>query len=1097
MARGPFQGTWQAGVRPTVTTAPDALVYINGDTSILACGQCRRRFDLNKYITSIQVDLSVDNAPGSASINLSIPRHTVDDFFFEGEPIISPMMEVEIFAKGYFLVEGLPQYYPIFWGLVTDVGDSFSGGEHTVSINCADILKWWELCRMNVNPAFTQAAGALGRNYITGNVFHGSNVYDVIWTLAQQSFGDIVYATGSLTSLIKEQRQKDTFGRALGDIMGYWNQRFGQIRSNLLLYGTQGTAVRGDVLYEAQPTGKGPGVSNFAAKAVRLANGGDNTSQLLFDPESVQPFRSQLSNAGSPALWQSEFQTKLEIANACKEAVGFEFYMDVTGDIVFKPPFYNLDVLSNKPVSWIQDIDIIDWNFSESESEVVTHLQVQGSFEGGAMDMGVTSDFNTPYTQVIDYHLLRRYGWRSQSFNAEYLNTPFDMFWTGVDMLDRMNARRHRASITIPFRPELRLGFPIYVAPKDQVWYIQGISHSITFGGRAQTTLTLTAKRGKFIAPRGIGEISLEGFTNANRTPSSTLTTPNRPTTTQLSKTGAFKMKVGDAAEIPISQLDNTTSDGGPYAPLVLRHPKTGRIVGYPNVVMAYTRPYQPDEATLAKALGQNVTDKRKGKKIRKTEGGTAKKQAQQQVAVNITQTEDRALADKHLNNRYTFGLTSAGVYTYVHDLSKVIQELVLLPAKNITLEGTDDASQRLGTTAIIRPVSDERGFELVGQFRYGRGVSLRDGSLVLSDLGRSTNQRAAVSTQLALSGGLFESLSAQSAGLTSISSSYANPADVISRLAPEDLQTAATLNPETKEPEFDTTGTNFIDVAPLNSPQNKGIAANVEASQLSNGLTLAEMRPTDEAASESVCSCLMGRSDLAFINVGYQVQFLTGTAPDDSDQATAPEGTGNNRTGTLTVGGFIEDLGGPVASEVYAPNADVVQSRVEQFLADLYTALDTPHQEFEKGLRGGFFKLPTREAALNPEPAPPKQPLSPPFSAIGRAQGGDPEALALQGNAAVEGMASAWKRFGEGLQAGPKRTTLETEIRRLERKIQDLTQEEILLQKVVQSGSVSVSPSGNQTRRLANIPAEREAAERSLEKARTDLRTLNNEFPP
>ena len=35
MPRSAFQGTWQQGVRPTIVTAPDALVYINGETEII------------------------------------------------------------------------------------------------------------------------------------------------------------------------------------------------------------------------------------------------------------------------------------------------------------------------------------------------------------------------------------------------------------------------------------------------------------------------------------------------------------------------------------------------------------------------------------------------------------------------------------------------------------------------------------------------------------------------------------------------------------------------------------------------------------------------------------------------------------------------------------------------------------------------------------------------------------------------------------------------------------------------------------------------------------------------------------------------------
>lgn len=1128
MPRGPFQGTWRAGVRPTVVTAPDGIVYLNGQPDLIACGDCRRSFDINKYITSVQVDLNVDNAPGSASINLSIPRHTIDDFMVEGEPIVAPMMEVEIYAKGYYLVEGLPQYYPIFWGLVTEVSDSYSGGEHTFSINCADILKWWELCRMNVNPSFTQPAGQLGKDYITGNVFHGANVYDIIWTLAQQSFGDVVHATGSLTSLIKEKQQRDTFARALGDMMGYWNQRFSQVRSNMLLYGTSGAAVRGDVLYEYQANKNSKGVSKFASAAVRKANGGDNSSQMLFSPESVQPFRSSLSNSGNPNLWQSEFQTKLEIANACKEAVGFEFYMDVTGDIVFKPPFYNLDILSNKPVSWLQDIDIIDWDFSESEAEVVTHLQMQGSYEGGAMDMGITSDFNTPFTQVIDYHLLRKYGWRSQSYSAEYLSSTFDMFWSGVDILDRMNSRRHRATVNIPLRPELRLGFPIYVAPKDQVWYVQGISHNIQFGGRAQTTLTLTAKRGKFLAPRGIGSLELVSHrkdpASKNQEQTEPLTNNSKPSSKELSNTSSFKLKVGDAAETPPEITSNFLGLADPYAPLMLRHPKTGRLVGYPNVVMAFLKPYQPDPKSAKRALGQNTSNKRTAKKIRSKDSKEAQEKNLQDVVKTISQTVERNLADKHLNNRHTFGLTSAGTYTYVHDTSNVIEELLLIQASKIQLEGA--APDALGKTAVMRPVSDSRGFELVGQFKYGRGVSLRDGALVLSNPEGESN-KATVATQLALSGGLLESLEAQSAGITAQTSAYANPASTIATLQPEDLQTAGTISPETGLPEFVPTQTNFVDSAPLSSIENNGTTVNVEATQLSRALTLAEMRIKDGSPSEfKACPCLTGRSDLAFINTGYQVKTLTGTADDNTTLRPTLTGTGSNLQTEINVISarldneiltpaerealglqkfrlestlFKVESGDEVSTAAYTVPSQEMSAKVDLFLANLYAALDEPHQQFEKEIRGGYLPSTSRAAALGePGVGPPQSPLSPPFSAIGRASGGDPEALALQGSQALNGIVEAWQDFGNNLQKNPKRAALESEIRQLEKKLADLgVEEERLTERNPETGALvpdnNIESFPSTSSRVNSLRSERERLEKQLSNVKGKLNLLNN----
>lgn len=871
MARGPYQGTFTPNIRPTVVTAPDAIVKINGETDVLGCGSCKRKFDLSRYITAVQVDLHVDSSPGSASITLSIPRHTIDDFMVDGVPIITPMMEVEIFAKGYYVLEGLPQYYPIFWGIVTEVTDNYSGGEHTVTIQCADILKWWEICKMNINPAFTQPEGQTGRS-IFGNVFFGMNPYDVIYTLALQSFGDIVIGTGTLVSLNKEATQKSTFNAALSDIMVYWNERFSKIRSNLLLYGINGVAVRGADLTESYRKGKGKYGNPYASTAVRNANGGNPATQLVFDPTdpNVVAFRTQFMQAGQVNFWQSEYETKLEIANKAKDSIGYEFYMDVTGDIVFKPPFYNLDVLPNKPVSWIQDIDVIDWNFNDSEAEVYTQVQLQGNF-GGNTDYGI-DEAATPYTSVTDYHLLRKYGWRTHTYNSEFLASPLLMFYHGLDVLDRLNSKRHHGSVTIPMRPELRLGFPIYIAPKDQFWYISGISHNISFGGRATTTLTLTARRQKFIAPRGIGTLKMTDPVKSSEVPVQTLATKK------------FHLDVGEAAEIPPVNADIKAGATSPYEQLVLRHPKTGRIVGYPNVVMVYTRPFRNVTSNQFKKLAGQKTTPNPAIKAKYKETIENQKIEAEKAQKGFQDEEFEKLRQKYLNNRWQYGFTSAGVYTYAYENTKTVRQFVLLNTGNITVTKDGQTTKKTeffeGSSAMIRPVSDDRGFEVIGHMRYGRGISLRDGSLVLNEAGKK-NGRAEIGVQFALSGDLFETLNAQSQGLTTISTGYANPAETIASMQPDDLQTAAVQTPE-KKYEFVKVGEGFVDSAPLGSSEQQGVQASVEAGQLSRALTLAEMTVKGDALSvDEDCACMTGRADLAFINVGYQVKTINAANPD------------------------------------------------------------------------------------------------------------------------------------------------------------------------------------------------------------------------
>ncbi len=1141
MARGPFQGTFQPNLRPTVVTAPDALVYINGDTGVIGCPQCNRTFDINKFITSVQVDLSVDSVPGSASISLSVPRHTIDDFYFDGNPVVTPMMEIEIFAKGYYLVEGIPQYYPIFWGLVTEVNDAYSAGEHTVSIHCADILKWWELTRMNVNPAYTAPSGQQGRS-IFGNVFYGTNPYDVIWSLAQSSFGDVIIGTGSLISLIKEQQQRQTFDSALSDIMLYWEQRFQNIRNNLMLYGTNGVAIRGDTIYQKYSRlPKGASATSIASSAVRYGNGGPEAGQMVVDvtAANVTAFRTQFNNAGQINFWQSEYQTKLELANAAKEAIGFEFFMDVTGDIVFKPPFYNLDILANKPVSWIQDIDIIDWDFSESEAEVVTQITMQGSY-GGNVDYGMPEEC-TPFTSVTDYHLLRKYGWRPQTLNSEFLGNPQLMFYQGLDTMDRLNSRRHRGTVNIPMRPELRLGFPVYVAPKDQIWYVSGISHNIAFGSRASTTLTLTAKRTKFIAPLGTAVLNLSTVNSAPVPPVSQAATnnSNNPftyTSRQLSQKAVFTLDTTNAASLPATSASVAAASGtkNPYDPVILRHPKTGRIVGYPNVVMVYTRPFAPANSDLDSNKGQKPpgTNPYSAAKTKQQIAST-QTQMDQEISAQTTDLTFDHIKDKYSTNRYQYGLSSAGVYVYAHDTSEVIGEILTLPSKNVQVTPvTNPPLLQTNTTSLIRPVSDERGFEVIGHYRYGRRISLRDGQLVPNPTG-GANTAANVDFQLGLGGGLFETLNAQAQGLTAISSAYPNPADQIARLQPEDTQTAAIVNPDGTPQPYSNTGYQFATTAPLGSTQQAG-SASVEATTLSRALTLAEMevREPTQDMNDTKCPCLLGRSDLAFITYGYSVansnpihaatpdntslfnqgpgassssvpinvgqqQMLQGNVSTIQAQITqlqaslaasqaevASTDADDNPLGLLAAQQQVTDLQNQItaanaslasansdlqqvtsAGGSMIPSATQLSSLVNTFLANLYTTLDTPHTQFEKGLRGDY--LPGGLSSADPasiNPATPTSPtLAPPFSPSNRAALGDPNAIALAGSSAVNDLTQTWNTFGSQLKASAQRATLTSQISYNNTQLDQINTQITQLQQQIANTSATVFTPGAQ----------------------------------
>lgn len=1100
MARSPFQGTFQPNARPTIATSPDALVYFNGEAEAIGCPECSRRFDFNRYITSIQTDLSVDSAPGSANISLSIPRHTIDDFYFDGVPVITPMMEVEIFAKGYYLVEGLPQYYPIFWGLVTEVGDSYSSGEHTVSIHCADILKWWDLCKMNINPAYGAPAGQQGIT-LFGNVFEQANPYDIIFTLASHSFGDVIVGANSVQAVIREETDQQLFSAALSDMMLYWAKRFSRMRSNLVLYGTTGVAVRGATIY--QEYSKNPGATankQLASTIMRNANGGRDSGPLVLDPagNKVTPYKRVYANAGM-GLVQSEYQPKLELANAAKEVIGFEFFMDVTGDIVFKPPFYNLDVLGNKPISWVQDIDIIDWDFSESESEVITQIMMEGSITG-TENVGAENELINPKVTVTDYHLLRKYGWRPQAHNAEIQTDPIEMFYHGLDVLDRINSRRHRGSVTIPLRPELRLGFPIYLAPKDQVWYLSGISHSIQFGGRATTTLQLSAKRSKFIAPRGTGDIKLTSFNGKEESDKDGLPRTYRFSAPQLQQYGKFTLDASNALEMP---ADNSVFETRPGAqnlaePLILRHPKTGRIVGYPNVVLAYTRPFTPTD--IHNQAGEKTNSFANPQISSQEQAVVQERRALYETtqADKLTTNRNAVLEGRYLSGTFQYGLNAAGAFVYAHDSSAgggVISEALLVPVKNVTVKGQKDLFDKVDANpmALIRPISDERGFELIGHYQYGRRVALRDGRLIVDNF----DKKVRVDLQLALSGELGSMLAAQSQGLTSVTTGYADPGSTLATMTPDESETAAVLagtggNPNTRTPQFVDAGDLYLPSAPLGTPRTE---PSVEVSQLSRALTLAEMAVKEEIEEDGDCVCLTGRADLAFMSKDYQVKVLSGTATPDT--STLPDGSsGAESAADLDVARPIDtgatpqavrklearvamqraradelkkqavDSGGdPVSvqllieaekrvvslqqtqlavqsqldeqqshynssSSIFTKTNSEVVSKVEQFLTKLYTTLDDAHQQFESAIRGDLLAHTNADFSnLNAAATNPPSEFAPPFSAPNRFMLGDPNAAVGSVQTNAQNIANAWNNFGKDLRANSEARALTTQI--------------------------------------------------------------------
>jgi len=603
----PYVGTWRLNQRKLVQHTPDALVFVNGEMSVPGCPRCKGKINLQPFITGLSIEAGVDAGGHSGSINLSIPKHHSDSFVRDAQFVLKPGLEIHIYLKGYFPVTdmyhdileqkvskgsnqtvgqkfkteqmGLEDvmnypYYHCFHGVVTQVDHSYSSGFNTATIQCASMLHFWQYHRISTNASLfgVRPSNSKLRLSLEGNNFVRMTPYEIIYTLFHDTAGAASGVGFALSTKTNQGAKSSVNNQSLFSLnIEYWKRRFDSKMMNLRMHGVSGALLnaaqaaflgristsqstkilRGRFLGKDQQsrmqsflsTAKSLGF--FSSKNKDLltyaAKSRPTTKPAEINIGQMQAFATDLSTMGQVNMWEATYQSKLDLARQVTEITGFEFYQDVDGDLVFKPPMYNLDT-SESRVYTIEDIDIISLNHSSKEPEV-TYMTVKGSHIRNVRGTGLEGEWGVR-GQYIDYRLVAQFGWRPGSFDTAYFNNSKSMFFAAINRMDVMNAGINYASVTIPIRPELRPGYPVYIKPMDCFYYLKSMSHSFQFGGQCTTSLQLIAKRAKFFPP---GHPDKEGLDS---------------------------VKLGNMI-LPPRPLLAKGDDGRPY------------ITGFPNVVMS------------------------------------------------------------------------------------------------------------------------------------------------------------------------------------------------------------------------------------------------------------------------------------------------------------------------------------------------------------------------------------------------------------------------------------------------------------------------------------------------------------------------------
>jgi len=595
----PYAGTWKPNLRPTIQYTPDALVYLNGDSALPGCRTCHHDIDIQQFVTSISTDCGVEPGASTATIAMSIPRFYGDSLFRDGNSLLRVGLEVHIYGRGYFPMTGLatrgvkvgdvdlsdiPQYpyYPMFHGVVTAVSDDYSGGYYSVSLTCSGMLHFWSHMKVSTNGSFFGARPQNSRvqTTLTGHPYSGRTPYAIIYDLYRDTTGaaaGVGFALQSRTNF--NAASSATRDSMFSLAMRYWERRFRDRMYGLRMHGASGqmftssqqaylsqyrTSSQAGQFIAANLSQRVSGRDAFALDRGLLLGLADrqdgrvlrqpdlsllpsaNGGRYGLDVTQMQAFVTDIGTFGQVNLFESTYESKLDVATQVTQVTGFEFYQDVDGDLVFKPPLYNLDTSSSR-VYRLEPIDIISLSKTEAEPDATYIIIKAGPFQNtrGLVDeaeWGVRSVY-------VDYKLVAQFGWREQSIETQYYNNARSAFFAGVAQLDRMNAGMNSATVTIPMRPEIRPGYPVYIPHLDCYYYVQSISHSLSFGsGQPTTTLNLVARRRKFFPPG---------------TPAVT-----------AGRHGVNSVDLANTA-LPPKPLQALTTAGVP------------KLIGFPNVVMA------------------------------------------------------------------------------------------------------------------------------------------------------------------------------------------------------------------------------------------------------------------------------------------------------------------------------------------------------------------------------------------------------------------------------------------------------------------------------------------------------------------------------
>ena len=548
--------------REIIKTAPDMVVYMDSYPFILHPYMRDKNnypvvINFNDYITSISTSYGIDTLTPSGNISLSIPNGYKQLFKAPGGGlIIECMSEIQIFAKSYFFSSKQNTLMRrIFNGLIKSVDYNELATSLEITIGISGVLHILEMTKMALNPGVVTAAPgaiALATNQAYLNPVQA--IRDCF--VRQMDFSDIQitaipgqeYNAKAADPARSGSRSRSTKPKPVAPVAANpsppkplplpsdhplhnalehnfiekWNVKLAGLWPHVHIFGLS-TMDQKEIEKSKSSTASDLELRNPAVVSRTLdeqyfnIDGNNSTSDYNNDAVRQHHFDQQPST-GIP-LTAPTPTSRLERIKSLADMICYEAYQDIDGAIIFKPPLYNLDctILGKRVIPQMADENLTESSnpFIINLSEVINESYAEDESAIRRTRMTVTGNLNphgttiTPDSSLIltsdftDVNLARKFGIRDEA--PKYLsflgwNRYTNMAYAAAE-LAKINLGFKTYHVTIPMRPEIRIGFPIYIPHLDMYAYITSVGISYNVGGRADMNITANACRKRLQFP--------------------------------------------------------------------------------------------------------------------------------------------------------------------------------------------------------------------------------------------------------------------------------------------------------------------------------------------------------------------------------------------------------------------------------------------------------------------------------------------------------------------------------------------------------------------------------------------------------------------